>query len=86
MARHDDPTRRVWPWVIVILVGLLATAGGSIGYVMLGTLVGAGAAVMAGRAVNANRAPRRTATAQAAARGPRRGDRRSSRSAITHLP
>jgi hypothetical protein len=100
MPRNDPQHRRVWPWVLVILSGLLTTTGGSGGYETLGSLIIAGAAVMIAAAVRRNRAVRRTllaaAQAQAARPGKKQGTtgrprksgagRRAVRKAITLLP
>jgi len=67
MARHDLQHRRVWPWVLVILGGLLTTAGGTSSYEMLGWLATAAATAMTVTAVRSNRAGRRAALAAARA-------------------
>jgi hypothetical protein len=60
MARRPAGLYRTWPWVALILAGLLTTAEGA-SYVTLGWLtVGAGVA-LAARAVRHNRAVRRAA-------------------------
>jgi len=60
MARRPAGLYRTWPWIALILAGLLTTAEGA-GYVTLGWLtVGAGVALTA-RAVRRNRAVRRAA-------------------------
>jgi hypothetical protein len=100
MARNDPQHRRVWPWVLVILAGLLTTAGGSGGYETLGSLTIAAAIAMIVRAVRHNRAVRRAALAAAAAQAakpakkqapaarPRKpgAGRRAVRKAITLIP
>ena len=64
MARRPAELHRTWPWIALILAGLLTTAEGA-GYVTLGWLiVGAGVALTA-RAVRHNRAVRRAARAAA---------------------
>ena len=64
MARRPAGLYRTWPWIALILAGLLTTAEGA-GYVTLGWLiVGAGIALTA-RAVRRNRAVRRAARAAA---------------------
>jgi hypothetical protein len=60
MARRPARLYRTWPWIALILAGLLTTAEGA-GFVTLGWLtVGAGVA-LAAHAVRHNRAARRAA-------------------------
>jgi len=64
MARRPAGLYRTWPWVALILAGLLTTAEGA-GYVMLGWLTVCAGVALAARAVHRNRAVRRAARAAA---------------------
>jgi hypothetical protein len=60
MARQDG-ARRVWPWVIAVIAGLLTTSGAGPGTGVAGWLIIAGAVTMIVRNVRRNHISRRAA-------------------------
>lgn len=68
MARQNGK-RRVYPWAILSIIGLLTTADGGPGTELTGWLILAGGGTMMIRAIRRNSAERRAASTPAQAGG-----------------